>query len=53
MGTLVLDFLDTGTRKLVWRGAAEAEINTQAPLPERNRLLNEAVSKMLKKFPPK
>lgn len=52
-GSLVIDILDSQTAKLVWRGSAQAEITLDATDEEKDERVNEAVRKMLKKFPPK
>ena len=52
-GSLILDFVDSKSKKMIWRGVAKAvvdNINT----PEKNeKLINEAVQEILKDFPPK
>ena len=51
-GTMILDVVDAGTRKLVWRGTAVAALSPQ-PTPEQTtKLINEAVNKLLMDFPP-
>ncbi len=52
-GSLVIDILDSQTVKLVWRGSARAELTLDATDEEKDERVNEAVKKMLKKFPPK
>lgn len=52
-GTMFLDVLDPTTKKLVWRGFAEIEINPQAGPRENVPKIEKAVGKMLKRFPPK
>jgi hypothetical protein len=49
IGTLIIDFVDTKTRELIWRGTATAEIDPSAPSMD---LINKAVSKILENFPP-
>jgi len=51
-GTLVLDFVDTKTNELSWRGSASAVINPDLTPQEREIRINEAVSKILENFPP-
>jgi hypothetical protein len=51
-GTLILDFVDPQTNKLIWRGSAKAEIDTVRTVEERETLINESVQKILKNFPP-
>jgi len=52
-GTLLIDILDAQSNELVWRGSAQAEIDTNAPDDEKDKRVDEAVHKMLKEFPPK
>ena len=52
-GTLIVDLIDASTKKLVWRGTATGTIDPGASSEQRVRTINEAVSKMLKKYPPK
>lgn len=52
-GTLILDVVDAGSNKLVWRGTAQAELSTHASAEHRQKRLDEAVNKILKDFPPK
>lgn len=52
-GTLVLDFVDARTNRVVWRGWAQD--NAKGILSNPNgmqREINEAVTRMLKRFPP-
>lgn len=51
-GTLILDFIEPKTRKLIWRGTARDEVNLSAKLETRQKKLSEAVSRMLENFPP-
>ena len=51
-GTLILDFVDTTTNKLIWRGAAKAEIDRVNTPEKKDKLVAEAVQKILKSFPP-
>jgi len=51
-GTMIVDVVDARSKKLVWRGTAVAALSPQ-PTPEQTtQLINEAVSKLLKDFPP-
>ena len=52
-GTLILDVLEPGTKRLLWRGAAEAIVNFGDSQEKRERRLKRAVKKLLKPFPPK
>lgn len=49
IGTLIIDFVDTKTRELIWRGTATAEIDPSAPQID---LINNAVAKILENYPP-
>jgi hypothetical protein len=51
-GSLILDFVDAASEKLIWRGAAKADINAVRTPDKREKLLNEAVQKILENFPP-
>jgi hypothetical protein len=51
-GSLILDFVDAKSKKMIWRGAAKAEVQN-ADTPEKSeKLINEAVKEILKKYPP-
>jgi hypothetical protein len=49
-GTLVLDFIDATEEELVWRGTAKGAIYDD---DDEKEVLNKAVVKILKDFPPK
>ncbi|HLJ89421.1 MAG TPA: DUF4136 domain-containing protein [Candidatus Angelobacter sp.] len=50
-GTLIIDFFDGQSKRLVWRSIAS---DTLSDKPEKNqKKLEKAVNKMLKDFPPK
>jgi len=51
-GTLILDLVDPGTRELVWRGEAQGGLNPERTQKQGAKLCDEAVKKVLKKFPP-
>ena len=51
-GSLILDFVDAKSKKLIWRGSAKAQINTDKTPEKREKLIAEAVQKILEKFPP-
>jgi len=52
-GTLLIDVVDAKAKELVWRGTAEAEVRPGVKPEESERRINEAVSKILERFPPK
>jgi hypothetical protein len=51
-GTLVVDILDARTKGLVFRGAATATLRENPTPDQSTQRINEAVSKILAKFPP-
>jgi hypothetical protein len=51
-GTLILDFIDPKTKELMWRGVGK-KVLSQSTTPEKSeREINEAVKKILEKYPP-
>lgn len=52
-GTLILDFIDVGSDKLVWRGIAHAEVNLNDSPDKKKERIAKAVERMLREFPPK
>jgi hypothetical protein len=52
VGTLILDFVDPGTKELLWRGSATSVIKSNITPEEQKTMINEAVSRILDKFPP-
>ena len=53
VGTLVLDIMGPDTRKSIWRGSAQTEIDFSASSQEKKDRINETVRRILEKFPPK
>ena len=51
-GTLLLDFVDTRSKDLIWRGVATGEVNRYASPEKKDKRINEAVQKILNNFPP-
>ena len=51
-GTLIVGLFDIGTKNLVWTGSATATIDPGRSPEERQKLINDAVAKMFKDFPP-
>ncbi|HEX9652733.1 MAG TPA: DUF4136 domain-containing protein [bacterium] len=49
-GTLIIDFVDPELQQLVWRGAATGVIGS---LEESEERINESVTKIFEKYPPK
>lgn len=52
IGTLIVDVIDAASSKLVWRGTVEGEADVYKDPKKREERLNEAVQKVLAKFPP-
>jgi hypothetical protein len=52
-GTLILDLFDARSKRLIWRGTARDEVNFRASPEKRQEKIDEAVRRMLAKFPPK
>jgi hypothetical protein len=52
-GTLVLDFIDARTNRLIWRGWAQHSVEDMLHDPDRMATtINHAVTRMLKRLPP-
>ena len=52
-GSLILDIVDTKSKKMIWHGAAKAVVDSADTPEKREKLINEAVQEILKNFPPK
>lgn len=52
VGTLGLDFYDPAAKQLIWRGSATKTINPSNDPNKRQKNLDKAVAKLLKKYPP-
>lgn len=52
-GTLILDVIASDGRMLLWRGTATARIDESAGAEKREKRINEAVRRMLQRFPPR
>ena len=51
-GTLVLDFIDARTNRLIWRGWAQHSVEDMLDDPDRMaRTINQAVTRMLQRLP--
>ena len=51
-GMLVVDFVDPETKQPIWRGTVQAQVTlTDTPKCKQNKI-NEAIKKILAKFPP-
>lgn len=52
-GTLIVDFVDSTSKDLIYRGTLTAEMDRRsADFERRQKRINEAVEKILKNFPP-
>ena len=52
IGTLVVDFYDPSTKKLIWTGNATKTLNPGKSQEKNQKNLDKAVEKLLKHFPP-
>jgi hypothetical protein len=53
IGTVMVDLVDVSTKKLVWRGAARSPLDSEASAEQKQELVDDAMEKLFKKFPPK
>ncbi len=51
-GSLILDFVDAKSKKLIWRGAAKAQVQNVDTPEKSEKLINKAVKEILKEYPP-
>jgi len=51
-GSLILDFVDSKSKQLIWRGSAKAEVQNIRTPEKSEKVINKAVKMMMKKFPP-
>ena len=51
-GTLIIDIVDPRTKNLLWRGIAKAAVDSLDDPEKKTQQTNEAVQKILEKFPP-
>jgi hypothetical protein len=51
-GTLILDFVDTDTKELIWRGTATDALDANATPEDRRKQIRKAVTTILAKYPP-
>jgi hypothetical protein len=51
-GTIILDFVDPETMNVIWHGAAKSNVDDTMKPEQRDKLIKEAVQKILKNFPP-
>jgi len=50
-GTLIIDALNPKTKKIVWRGTGVKELRENKTPQERTQAVNEAIKKIMTKFP--
>jgi hypothetical protein len=51
-GTLIIDMTSPASGAIVWRGSAQRRIDLTRPEKERRKILEQAISDLLKRFPP-
>ena len=51
-GSLILGIFDTGTKNLVWTGTATTDLDPSRSPADRQKLIDDAVNKMMSDFPP-
>ena len=51
-GSLIIDFVEPDSRKLIWRGSATDKVNFSNSPEKKEQKINEAVEKLLEQFPP-
>jgi len=51
-GTLLVGMFDAGTQNLVWTGTATTDLDGSRSPEERQEIVDQAVTKMLKNYPP-
>jgi hypothetical protein len=52
-GSLIVDFIDPKSKTMVWRGLASGVVDPSNSPEKREKLIHEAVTKLLDQFPPK
>ena len=52
LGTLILDFVDTKTKQLIWRATAETIVSPASTPEKQTQKINNAVKQILNSFPP-
>ncbi len=51
-GTLVLDFIDSKSKQMVWRGTGEGVLPEVPRSDQIEKIVNKAVKEIMKKYPP-
>jgi hypothetical protein len=52
-GTLLIDIIEAKSKQLIWRGAGQGTVEQGAPAEKREQRLNNAIAKIMAKYPPK
>jgi hypothetical protein len=52
VGTLIIDFIDSASRQLVWRGTGSRRLARSSNTAQMTQRANEAVDEILDPFPP-
>ena len=52
VGTLFVDLVDAGEKKMVWQGVASATLDSRATADDKDYRVNNAVKKIFSRFPP-
>lgn len=50
-GTVLIDVIDPGAKRAIWRGAARTRVSQELTLDKRIERINEATGRMFKDFP--
>lgn len=51
-GKLVVELVDTGSKKVIWRAASRRYLNEKQSPQKRGKLIDEVVAEMFSKYPP-
>jgi len=51
-GTLILDFVDPKSENIIWRGVGKKVLSSTSTPEERQKKIDQAVERILKKYPP-
>jgi hypothetical protein len=51
-GTLIIDFVESNSKNLLWRGAAKSDVDDVKTPEKRDKVINESVQNIMKNFPP-
>jgi hypothetical protein len=51
-GTLVLDFIDSKSKQMVWRGVGEGALPDVPRSDQIDKIVNKVVKEIMKKYPP-